>query len=172
MGSHASLATDNWHFQSMLNSSLLQYIWTWNILAALLNVIILLETLEGAYLSYPFSFLLFLSGSENQQPARYFPKKIVAQSLPCRAINPFKILCSVMNKRIRNPTPPSWKCNGIFNISLFWVSMCVSVFNLHLFNKEVYFSIVNRRIGERSVLDFPVLIQFLLQGGASHQLCC
>jgi len=81
----------------MLNSSLLlQFIWTQNALTASLNVIILLETLEGAYLSYPFSFLLFLSGSKNQQPARYFPKKTEAQPLPCRAINPVKILCSVV----------------------------------------------------------------------------
>lgn len=77
----------------MLNSSLLLHCTgTWNVLAALLNVIILLETLEGAYLSYPFSFLLFLSGSKNQQPLRSFPKKTVAQSVPCRAILPFKIL--------------------------------------------------------------------------------
>lgn len=65
-------------------------------MAAFLNVIILLETLEGAYLSYPFSSLLFFSGSKNQQPVKYFPKKTEAQPLLCRAMNPFKILCSVV----------------------------------------------------------------------------
>lgn len=92
VGSYASLATGNWHFQSMLNSSLLlQCIGTQNVLAALLNIIIFLKTPEGAYLSYPFGFLLLLFGSKNQQPVKYFPEKIVAQ-----AINPFKILCSVV----------------------------------------------------------------------------